>query len=170
MQSYTYLYGYDWTRKDKCIPRCTIIDSNTPRSNNWLSSMTLVPHGFMPIPKHESTYLVNEDWLIYSIGKKMIVNPTLDWCGYLQIRLTKNKKKKKYSVARIVCTVFHGNPKRISQVNHKDLDKLNNHKDNLEWVSPAENAQHKERNWWWKRDTYEVSKARYHRAKTPPIS
>jgi hypothetical protein len=44
---------------------------------------------------------------------------------------------------RLVAQVFIDNPKSLPIVNHIDGDKLNNHVDNLEWVSSSENAQHK---------------------------
>jgi len=55
--------------------------------------------------------------------------------------------KKCFSVHRLICMAF----KPISnmyemQVNHIDMNKLNNHIDNLEWVSPGENVKHYHQN------------------------
>lgn len=52
--------------------------------------------------------------------------------------------KRVVSVHRLVAFAFLGPPPCVSltHVNHKDLDKGNNSADNLEWVSPAENASH----------------------------
>lgn len=48
------------------------------------------------------------------------------------------------SVARIVCTKFHGQPKDSTiQVNHKDGNPSNNSADNLEWVTSSENLKHR---------------------------
>ena len=42
----------------------------------------------------------------------------------------------------MVAEAFLDNPKEKKQVNHKDCDKLNNHVDNLEWMTLQENIGH----------------------------
>ncbi len=50
---------------------------------------------------------------------------------------------KTYSVHRLICMSFKPNDDYDKlQVNHKDLNKLNNNIDNLEWVTPSENMIH----------------------------
>lgn len=53
----------------------------------------------------------------------------------------KRKQVRKY-IHRLVCENFISNPNNLPQVNHKDFDKSNNHVDNLEWISKADNIQH----------------------------
>ena len=53
-----------------------------------------------------------------------------------------NGKVKKYLLHRLVAICFIPNPDGLAEVNHKDGDKLNNHVDNLEWVSRHQNQQH----------------------------
>lgn len=48
----------------------------------------------------------------------------------------------KLSVHRLVCLTYHPNPLNLPQVNHKDGNKLNNHKDNLEWSTRSDNQLH----------------------------
>ena len=47
-------------------------------------------------------------------------------------------------VHRLVASLFcpNPNPEELTQVNHKDGDKSNNHYSNLEWVSPSDNMRH----------------------------
>lgn len=45
-------------------------------------------------------------------------------------------------VNRLVCLAWHLNPGNLRAVNHRDLDKTNNHKDNVEWVSDEMNNIH----------------------------
>lgn len=49
---------------------------------------------------------------------------------------------KRYAVHRLVALVFYGPAPAGYYVNHKDADKLNNHKDNLEYCTPFENFRH----------------------------
>jgi len=65
--------------------------------------------------------------------------------GYAQVGLRHpvTSKKTFYLIHRLVLIYFkpHKHMKDL-QVNHKDAVKLNNHIDNLEWVTPMENKLH----------------------------
>lgn len=61
--------------------------------------------------------------------------------GYTGITLNKDGKHR-FNVHRLVALHFIENPEGKEQVNHKDLDKTNNCKDNLEWLTKSENQIH----------------------------
>lgn len=58
--------------------------------------------------------------------------------GYLRVSIS----KKLVFVHRLVAEKYVPNPNNLPQVNHKDGNKLNNHANNLEWVSNQENRTH----------------------------
>lgn len=65
--------------------------------------------------------------------------------GYRSVKLTfDNSKQQRFYIHRLVAEHFIHNPdpKNKTVVNHKDGNKLNNHIENLEWVSPRENNLH----------------------------
>lgn len=61
-----------------------------------------------------------------------------DLGGYLKVSFN----KKAFFVHRIVAQVFIVNTDNKEYINHKDGNKKNNNIDNLEWVTPKENAVH----------------------------
>lgn len=62
--------------------------------------------------------------------------------GYLRILLINGDKKQKKLIHRLVAETFIPTDDTSLQVNHKNLDKMNNHVDNLEWVTSKENVAH----------------------------
>ena len=62
--------------------------------------------------------------------------------GYLRVSIG----KKLMFVHRLVAERYVPNPDKKPQVNHKDGNKLNNHANNLEWVTNYENRQHAVKN------------------------
>lgn len=95
-----------------------------------------------------------EDYLISNYGnvyskkwnkiKKLKIG--CDTNGYSQAILTKNKKQKSIKISRLVAIHFIDNPNNLTDVNHIDCDKKNNHFLNLEWVSKRENSSHRNYN------------------------
>lgn len=59
--------------------------------------------------------------------------------GYPYVNLCVDDKRKKRTVHSLVAEAFLGEG---DEVNHKDGNKLNNHVDNLEWCTRAENHRH----------------------------
>jgi NUMOD4 motif-containing protein/HNH endonuclease len=62
--------------------------------------------------------------------------------GYLLVSIYKNGIKNHTSAHRLIALTFIPNPNNLPQVNHIDGDKLNNHLENLEWVTSSENLKH----------------------------
>ena len=61
---------------------------------------------------------------------------------YAKMNLSNKGKNKTVMAHRLVAEAFIPNPDNKPFVNHKDFNGLNNHVDNLEWVTPSENMQH----------------------------
>ena len=61
---------------------------------------------------------------------------------YLQVGFGPKKERRYIYAHRAVCLAHHGDIPGGMQINHKDGDKHNNHPDNLECVSHAENGRH----------------------------
>jgi hypothetical protein len=66
--------------------------------------------------------------------------------GYAQVMLCVNGVNKTERVHRLVALTFIENPDGLPKVNHKDTNKRNNHKDNLEWCTQDINVKHAKEN------------------------
>lgn len=63
------------------------------------------------------------------------------YCRVYMRRDSTNKREDVY-VHRIIAELFISNPNNLSDVNHKDSNKANNHVDNLEWLSHKNNLEY----------------------------
>ena len=91
---------------------------------------------------YEGLYQISGHGKVFSLTKNIIIKPFLNK-GYFRIGLYHNTETKKFLIHRLVIEHFgEKKPCDTAQVNHKDLNKLNNHITNLEWCSPSENVQH----------------------------
>lgn len=61
---------------------------------------------------------------------------------YAMVNLNKNKDLKSLYIHRLVAEAFIENTRNVNVVNHIDGVKSNNHLENLEWVTSAENKAH----------------------------
>lgn len=71
-------------------------------------------------------------------GKEM--KPEMNNRGYLQINLSKEGKKRRLYVHRLVWMTFNGTIPDGLQVNHIDEDKTNNKLENLNLMTPKQNS------------------------------
>lgn len=69
-----------------------------------------------------------------------ILSPKIDKDGYESVGLSLNGKVKHMRVHRLVCSAFNLNINNHPSVDHIDGNKRNNKKDNLQWVTVAENT------------------------------
>ena len=85
-------------------------------------------------------YYVTEDGKVFNNFKQL--SPCDNGKGYLILGLTYNKKRFIIAVHRLVAMCYVDNPYDLPEVNHKDGNRLNNHKSNLEWCTHSENIKH----------------------------
>ena len=108
------------------------------------------------IPGYEGTYKVSThgrifkhaqtQWMEVNKGyrtfKEHFLKGSIGTHGYIEITLSKNGKKEKCLLHRLVLTSFVPNPKNKRTCNHKDGIKTNNYLYNLEWATDSENLLH----------------------------
>ena len=78
----------------------------------------------------------------FKYGKRRRLKPWLDLRGYLKVRFYFDKKKKNFSVHRLVATAFIPNLENKPEVNHINGIKVDNRVENLEWATCLENVHH----------------------------
>lgn len=92
-----------------------------------------------------SGYYISNIGRVRSIkrGKEKILKAKINKYGYYEVALqTDDYKQKMKRVHRLVAEAFIPNPSNLSEVNHKDENKLNNNVDNLEWLSHGDNSRY----------------------------
>lgn len=90
-------------------------------------------------------YFISEDGLtILRESTGTVLSQLENEFGYLTCSPVDphNGKSKKVRVHRLVAQTYLDNPMDLPEVNHKDGNKKNNHKDNLEWVTSEGNKKH----------------------------
>ena len=95
----------------------------------------------IPIKNYEGLYEISNDGKVYNVKRKKYLTNVLAE-RYLIVLLYKNNKRKRCYVHRLVAEAFCKRQQGKDCVNHKDLNRLNNSFDNLEWVSSKENRIH----------------------------
>jgi hypothetical protein len=87
-------------------------------------------------------YKITPTGKVYSIKYKRIMKLQTNANGYQWIQFSIDSQKKNYYIHQLVAIHYINNPENKPFVNHKDGNKINNHIDNLEWVTQSENTQH----------------------------
>lgn len=90
--------------------------------------------------KEYPDYSVSNYGNVRNDSNQRILSPSKKTNGYMQINLkTRDGRRKKEYVHRLVALAFVPNPDGLPQVNHIDRIRDNNVSENLEWVTAAEN-------------------------------
>lgn len=92
-------------------------------------------------PYRNSCYLISQTGKIKNKKTNKMLKGTIDQYGYIAFNL-KNTINKFTLLHRAVWECFGGNLIDGLVINHKDGNKLNNHINNLEQISPKQNIQH----------------------------
>lgn len=88
-------------------------------------------------------YLIVEDGNVYSQIRNRYLKLQKNDNGYYRIHCKVGNKYRLLYVHRLVGEAYLDKPlPKQTQVNHKNMDRLDNRFENLEWVTPSENNQH----------------------------
>lgn len=96
--------------------------------------------------KGYDNYEITEEGKVINIKSGRVLKPEIIWDGYERVTLSDRGKTTRVRVHRLVAEHFLPNddPNK-NQVNHKDGNRRNNSKENLEWVTCKENINHGKR-------------------------
>lgn len=91
------------------------------------------------IKDYEGMYAITEEGQVWSYKSKKFLKLIPDKDGYLKVNLYTNGTKKVHYIHRLVAEAYLPNPNNLPEVHHIDADKINNNKNNLEWISKRGN-------------------------------
>lgn len=101
---------------------------------------------FEYIKGYENLYKINKKGEIYSCFYKKLFKKLESEDGYYYVDLTKNKKRKKSYIHRLLALQYIDNPENKPEVDHIDVNNKNNNLENLRWVTRIENQQNRKNN------------------------
>lgn len=102
------------------------------------SSMTCIPVAYF-----EERYLVSEDGYVLNLANNTKLKPTKNPNGYLKVGLAKGDGTHHQTLLHILVAKHHiPNPYNYPQVNHKNGNKEDCSKGNLEWCTSKQNNLH----------------------------
>ena len=87
-------------------------------------------------------YMITKDGNVFSKHVKRYIKTRIINSGYKMVDLYKNNNRSQKLVHRLVAETYLENKTNFPVVNHKDFNKLNNNKDNLEWCTHKHNLEH----------------------------
>jgi hypothetical protein len=94
----------------------------------------------------QGNYLLYQDGRLLNEKTQKFKKFTKNKNGYMRCSIWVNGKQINLSQHRLLAEVFIPNPSNKTQVNHINGIKDDNRLENLEWVTPSENARHSFKN------------------------
>ena len=91
---------------------------------------------------YEHNYMVSNHGNVLSKSKNILIKQQVSNRPYKRVCLSKNSKRKKFLVHRLVAIHFIEMLEGKNIVNHLDGNTFNNHIDNLEWTTSKGNRIH----------------------------
>ena len=113
------------------------------------------------IDGYEGLYQISNKGRVKSLkyGKERILRPGIDGYGYMFVCLCNDNVMKYFKLHRLVAQAFIPNIDNLSEINHKDENKLNNCVENLEWMTHIDNCNYGTRNKRLSRKILQYSKS-----------
>lgn len=96
---------------------------------------------YKDIPNYKGLYQVSNFGNVKSIFNEKLLKPYVRKTGYVHVLLSKDGKRKCYTIHKLVMLAFVGESNGLD-VNHIDGNKQNNKLDNLEYCTRKENSKH----------------------------
>jgi len=93
----------------------------------------------IPIKELANKYSITKDGEVYSHIKNRYLMGSINGSGYKFYFLKSNKGDRWYFTHRLVYVTYVGRLKKKLEINHKDMNKLNNHWSNLEQTTHKDN-------------------------------
>ena len=125
------------------------------KTRKLIESVEIAGEKWVDVPDYEGLYSISDRGRIKSLArvknrgtklqytsKEKLLKPSITKDGYLTVFLCKNGITKSYALHRLVAIAFIDNNGELSDVNHKDENKLNNCVENLEWCSKTYNTRY----------------------------
>lgn len=94
------------------------------------------------VPGYEGEYQVSNFGNVKSLITNKLLKTHTGKNGYVYVTFGIRSKRHTFKLHRLVASVFIRQPKKDEEVNHKDMNKTNNHVDNLEWCYRSGNIRH----------------------------
>ena len=97
------------------------------------------------IEGYEDLYKIYENGEVesYKYNKTKILKPCINTHGYKYVILSKNCKIKVHKIHRLLALHFIDNPNEYSEIDHIDINKLNNNLENLRWTTRSINQRNR---------------------------
>ena len=103
------------------------------------------PVRFAFVRGYDKKYIIGSDGNVTSLKRKQpkVLTGVPNTKGYLKVNLYHNGKKKTTDIHKLVANHFIPNPDNKPEIDHRDVNQLNNDVHNLRWVTSAENNQNR---------------------------